>query len=111
MNADDENNTKFEVSGKDLTDFVEADTYCSDNDLEDDLAKRLQFLTIESSRERALLSEQISQLQEENDQLKLRIEELISLSNVNSIQNTLSVDSTRHPEHLLGLDFSVPSDS
>ncbi|EXJ10633.1 hypothetical protein [Nitrincola nitratireducens] len=109
MIADDKNNPKIEADDKGLTDLVVADTECNDN--EDDLAIRLQCLTIEFARERALLSEKISQLQEENDQLKFRIEELICSSDVNSIKSPLRVDATRHPEHLLGLDFSIPSDS
>ena len=74
---------------------------------DDSTELRLQAQAVEYAQERAALAEQISQLQEENDWLQKRIQELEQLGELPPTTAVIRGDD-HHPERALGLDFSLP---
>ncbi|WP_193059518.1 hypothetical protein, partial [Halomonas sp. 3A7M] len=67
-------------------------------------------LTAEYARERAVLAEQVSQLQEESDRLKRRIQELECSEAWPLAGLSMPSKEDHHPERTIGLDFSLPED-
>lgn len=78
----------------------------------DSLAMRLQSLTVEYARERAMLAEQVSQLQEENDRLRQRVKALEQAAKPQQACVKALPSDYRHlpSECALGLDFSLPEE-
>lgn len=72
-----------------------------------DLELRLQNQADEYARERAELAEQLSQLLEENDFLKQRIQELEQYEVLQQAEPSILPQDINHPERALGLDFSL----
>lgn len=89
---------------------VEGEGY-DEPDADDSPLPRLQALTAEYARERAVLAEQVSQLQEENDCLTRRIQSLehAAAEGKQAKAATLPADD-RHIERALGLDFLLPEE-
>lgn len=76
-------------------------------DIDDSLEQRLQALVEVYSRERAILAEKVSQLEEANDFLTQRVQELEQASLTSQVDSAALPRQSAHPEHVLGLDFSL----
>tara|TARA_Y100000114_G_scaffold57035_1_gene52222 strand:- start:419 stop:754 length:336 start_codon:yes stop_codon:yes gene_type:complete len=77
----------------------------------DSMAHRLQSLVIEYARDRAVLAERISQLEEENYHHQQRIK-MLELRRAHFQDEDLEpLTKTKHPKRDIGLDFSLPKRS
>lgn len=75
----------------------------------DGLGERFEGAVNQAARERGELAEKISRLVAEKSQFKKRIAELEGKAD-RSLELIILNPEDAHPEHALGLDFSLPED-